>query len=75
MNFLIQLAIALVLQYVTASKAPKPKNAEVQTGEIPIAEPSAPIPVLFGTDEIKASNTVDWRNPTTTRIRTKGGKK
>lgn len=72
----VQLIIAIVMLIVSYALAPKPKNqnASVQEGEVPTASASDPIPVVFGTVDLKQSNVVWWGDPSTRAIKTKGGK-
>lgn len=57
--FLIQLAIGVALMVVAYALAPKPKQAKPAASsdlEAPTAEAGRPIPVVFGSLEIKGSN-------------------
>lgn len=66
---------ALALSYLLRPKpqqAPPPGINEVK---VPTAETGRPIPVLFGTKEIKGINTVGYWNIRIIPIRKSGGKK
>lgn len=58
-NILIQLAVGLVLAFAGYLLMPKPKQEkppEVQDLERPTADANRPIPVVFGTLQVRSPN-------------------
>lgn len=67
--FLVQLAIAIVLQVVALVLTPKPKGPRpdaVKDLDSPTAEAGRPMPRLFGTATIKSPNVI-WYGEKGTR--------
>lgn len=60
---------------IGAPKPPKPDAATFDDFEAPVAREGDPIPVLFGTREIKGLNCVWYGDLKVIPIRKKGGKK
>lgn len=61
--FLFLAAIVLnVLAYFLLPKPKKEKPPEVKDGENPVADPSKPVPVVFGTMPIKELNVLWYGN-------------
>jgi len=61
--FLIQLAIGVALMVVAYALAPKPKEQKPAASsdlEAPTAEAGRPIPVVFGSLEIKGGNVIGY---------------
>ncbi len=60
MGFFLQLLIGIALMVVSYLIMPKPKTpkTEITEAENPTAEAGIPLPVLFGTKEIKAPNCI-----------------
>ncbi|MDC8804207.1 hypothetical protein PRZ61_12220 [Halomonas pacifica] len=70
MNFLVQVAVAIVLAVVSYLLAPKPKapkGQEFRDIEAPTAEAGRPIPVVFGEGTIKSPNTL-WYGQTRVEV-------
>jgi predicted phage tail protein len=78
-NFLVQIAIAvvmLIVSYVLAPKPKQPKPASVDDLKEPTAEAGRPVPVVFGTMNVKGLNVL-WYGDKSINNRTvkSGGKK
>lgn len=61
--FLIQLAIGVALMVVAYALAPKPKQAKPAASsdlEAPTSEAGRPIPVVFGSLEVKGGNIIGY---------------
>ena len=56
MNFLFQLIIGIVFMLLAAILRPKPKTPKAQDIQAPTASASKPIPVVFGSVQIKSPN-------------------
>lgn len=68
LNFLIQLAIMVALQLVSALLRPKPKRQKSEAAkdlEDPVAEAGKPIPIIFGPITVKGLNVLDFRDKST----------
>ena len=77
-NFIVQLAVLVVTTAISIALAPKPerpKPAALSDFDLPTADPSRPIPIVFGTWKVKGPNVVWYGNLRTIAIRKKGGKK
>lgn len=73
--FLIQLAITALLSIALKPKAESPRPQSMSDVNVPKADPSAAIPVIFGTVMVRNLNTVWWGDTSTSPIKTKSGKK
>jgi hypothetical protein len=71
---IILLLVSLVLSMLMQPKAPKGPSPE-QMQDIPTADPSRPVPVLFGTRTFKAPNVIWYGDMKADPKRTEGGKK
>jgi hypothetical protein len=70
------IAILMVVNLLSALLAPKPKPPEVQQlDNVPAADPSKFVPVLFGTRTFKSSSIVWYGDRSTKPHKTKQGKK
>lgn len=77
-NFVVQLAIIIISNIVSAALAPKPKPpkpAALGDFDAPTAEEGRPIPVVFGTVWCKGPNVLWYGDLKSTAIKSKGGKK
>jgi len=74
-NFVIAAIVSLVIVYATRPKPETPQAATLEQFDIPTAEAGRPIPVLFGTREIKSHNCVWYGDVRTVAIKSKSGKK
>ena len=75
--FIAQLLISLALNLVAAAlmpRPPQPKPPGVDQLELPTAEEGSPLPVVFGRVLITQSNVLAGYDPSSTGVRTKGGK-
>lgn len=73
-DWVIMLAISLAINVASYILAPKPKGARpdsVQELEEPTAEAGRPIPVLFGTVELKSPNVLWFGDKSTRRYEIK----
>ena len=78
MNFVFQLALLVVSDFVSAALAPKPpqpKPAALEDFDIPLAEQGRAIPVVFGECLISSASVMWYGDLRTTAIKEKGGKK
>lgn len=69
MNFLVQLAIAIVLAVISYALMPKPKPPKQDAAsdlEAPTADAGRPIPVIFGDVTIKSPNCLGYWDISTT---------
>lgn len=73
-NYVIAAIVSLVIVYATRPKIENPPPASIDQFDSPTAEAGRPIPVLFGTKEIKGVNCV-WYGDLRTRAIKVGGKK
>lgn len=69
------LVISTIITILLAPKPAKPKPASLDDFDIPTADPSRPIPVVFGTVHITGANCVWYGNLNADPIKEKGGKK
>lgn len=77
-NFVIQLAIVLVANIVSAALRPRPegpKAASIGDVDAPTADDGRPIPVVFGTVWLSGPNVVWYGDMRTSPITKGGGKK
>lgn len=77
-NFVVQLAILVVAAYVSVALAPKPEippPAELDDFDVPTADETRAIPVVFGTVWVKGPNVMWYGDLRSTAIKAKGGKK
>lgn len=58
MPFLVQIVISLFMMVLSMLLRPKPKQPKTPDMESPTAEPGKPIPVVFGSVQIKDPNTI-----------------
>lgn len=72
---IIVLVVAAIVSVALAPKPPVPKPAELKDFDVPTAEEGRPIPVVFGTVNVKGSNVIWYGDLYTRAIRKKGGKK
>lgn len=78
MGFFLQLLIGIALQFVGFLLTPRPKVSQpdsVQEMEAPTAEAGRPIPLVFGTEEIKSSNVLWYGEKKTVEASYGGGGK
>ncbi len=78
MGFFIQLLIGIALQFIGMLLLPRPKVSQpdtVQDMEAPTAEAGRPIPLIFGTEEIKSANVLWYGDKKTVEKEIGGGKK
>lgn len=68
----VSLVASYALTSSTASKAQKPVAGQL---DIPTAEEGGSIPVCFGTNRMTQSNVTWYGDPSTKKIKSKGGKK
>lgn len=74
-TIIARLVIYAAISYLLAPKGPEaPAQATLEDFDIPKPDPSANIPVVFGTAWIKSSNVVWYGDLATTPIKTKSGK-
>jgi hypothetical protein len=66
---------ALVLSYAFSPKPPAQKSLQPEEVKTPTANEGDPIPVLFGTKTIRATNVVWCGDVRAVPIKKKGGKK
>lgn len=66
---LIQLAVAVILMAISYAIAPKPKSPkpQIQDLQLPTADVNRPVPVVFGTINIKGPNVL-WHGEKTTVV-------
>jgi hypothetical protein len=75
-NFIVQLAIALVVSYyMRPDPPPAPNPATLEEFDVPTAEEGRPIPVVFGRVHIRSPNVVWYGDLRTTPIKSGGGGK
>ena len=65
--------ITTVIGMLLAPKPPKPASATPGNLDVPVAESGKPIPVLFGTRDIRQANVVWYGDVKTTEIRQSSG--
>lgn len=65
--------VALAAYFLTPT--PEVPEASAEDFKTPTAKEGAPIPVVFGTVDVKSSNVVWYGDVTANPIRKKGGKK
>jgi len=73
-----QLAIAIVLAYISYLLAPKPEAPQphsLKDFDVPSVDPAKEIVVIFGTGWLKDPNVTWYGDLGTKSIKTKGGKK
>lgn len=75
MNFLFQLLIGLLFMVLAALLRPKPKTPKPQDIEAPTASASKPIPVVFGSAQIKQANCLYFGQASHNEREVSGGKK
>lgn len=73
--YLAILIVSAVVSYALMPKPPAPKPAELKDFDVPTAEEGRPIPVVFGTVNVKGSNVIWYGDLYTLAIRKSGGKK
>ena len=64
-TFFLAALVAVGVNYISYLIAPKPPTAEreeTQDLEAPEADPSMPLPVVFGTMRVKGLNTLGYAN-------------
>lgn len=74
-NFIIQFVITLVVSYALRPKPEAPTPSSLGDLQVPVAEEGLPIPVLFGTRDIRGPNVVWYGDFSTVAVKSKGGKK
>lgn len=77
MGFWMVFFVSMAVSAASSLLMPRPKPQNAQAGQLdgPTAEEGKPVPVVYGTVVVKNCNIVDWFRPSTTAIRSKGGKK
>lgn len=73
--YLVVLIIAEILTVALSPKPPQPKPATLADFDVPTADPSRAIPVVFGTITITGPNVVWYGDLSSQAIHGGGGKK
>lgn len=75
-EYIIVAIIMMVVSYaITLAMMPDPQNATAGQLDVATAEEGGSIPVCFGENVIKQSNVIWYGNPSTSKIKSDGGKK
>lgn len=74
-NFFIQLAVMIVAALISYALAPKPKDAEVQKAQVPVADEGKGVERFYGAIWIEDAFPLGFKKLGTIPIKAKGGKK
>lgn len=75
-EYVIYAVVMLVASYaITLSMQQKPERPVAGQLDVPTAKEGGNIPVCFGRNIVKQSNVIWYGDPSTSEIKSKGGKK